>query len=161
VLRAVAAVAGEDELGALEAGFRAGRTPQEEQRYLFALAEVRDPALFARVLALATSTEVRTQNAPYLLGACMGNRDNGPTAWATIRDDWDALNERFPSNSIARMLNGIRALSDPDVTADVAAFLAAHPLPQGKQAVAQHLERMQVEVALAARVRDGISTRRI
>ena len=29
------------------------------------------------------------------------------------RDGWDELNERFPSNSIARMLNGIRALSRP------------------------------------------------
>jgi puromycin-sensitive aminopeptidase len=152
-LRSVATVASAEELDELEAGFRAGGTPQEEQRYLFAMAEVRDPALFGRVLALATSSDVRTQNAPYLLGACMANRDNGPTAWAAIRDGWAELNERFPSNSIARMLNGIRALHDADVAADVEAFLAEHPLPQARQIVAQHLERMRVEVALRGRVR--------
>ena len=155
VLRAVAAVATTDDVDAIEAGFRAGSTPQEEQRYLFALAEVRDPELFARVLALATSTEVRTQNAPYLLGACIANRDNGHTAWAAVRDRWDELLERFPSNSIARMLNGIRGISDPAVASDIEAFIEAHPVEQAKQTVAQHLERMRVTVALRDSVRSG------
>jgi puromycin-sensitive aminopeptidase len=154
-VRAVATVATADDVDALVDGFRTGATPQEEQRYLFALAEVRDPALFARVLDLATSTEVRTQNAPYLLGACLANRDNGAAAWAAIRDGWDELNERFPSNSIARMLNGIRAVSDPALAGAIEAFLAEHPVEQAKQAMAQHLERMRVTVALGARVRAG------
>jgi puromycin-sensitive aminopeptidase len=153
VVRAVAAVATPADLEEIVAGFKAGGSPQEEQRYLFALAEVRDPALFDQVLALATSTEVRTQNAPYLLNVCMVNRDNGPTAWAVVRDRWDELVERFPSNSIARMLTGIRSLHDPAVVADVEAFVAAHPVPQAKQTVAQHLERMQVTARLAAGLR--------
>jgi puromycin-sensitive aminopeptidase len=154
-VRAVATFATEQDLDELTAGFRAGGTPQEEQRYLFAMAEIRDPALFQRVLDLATSSEVRTQNAPYLLGACIANRDNGPVAWQAVRDRWDELNERFPSNSIPRMLNGIRSLADPAVAADVEAFLDAHPVPQGKQAIAQHLERMQVTVALGERITRG------
>ena len=152
VVRAVAAVADEAEVDAILARFRAGGTPQEEQRFLFALAEVREPAQFHRVLELATSTEVRTQNAPYLLGACLANRDNGGAAWATVRDRWDELNERFPSNSIDRMLNGIRSVADADRASEIDAFLAAHPVEQAKQTIAQHLERMRVTVALANRV---------
>jgi puromycin-sensitive aminopeptidase len=155
VLRAVAAVATPADLEELLTGFREGRTPQEEQRYLFATAEVRDPILFGRVLEVATSTEVRTQNAPYLLAVCIANRDNGTTAWALVRDRWDELVERFPSNSIARMLAGVRSLWDPAVTADVEAFLDAHPLPQGAQTIAQHRERMQVTERLARSVRPG------
>jgi puromycin-sensitive aminopeptidase len=157
VVRAVAAVASQAELDEIVAGFRAGGSPQEEQRYLFALAEVRDPARFAQVLDLATSTEVRTQNAPYLLNVCMVNRDNGPAAWAVVRDRWDELVERFPSNSIARMLTGVRSLHDPEVVADVEAFVAAHPVPQAKQTVAQHLERMRVTARLAERVHPTVS----
>ena len=153
VLRAVATIAGPADVDELEAGFRAGGTPQEEQRYLFAMALVRDPALFQRVLALATSSDVRTQNAPYLLGACIANRDNGGAAWAAVRDRWGEINERFPSNSIARMLSGIRSVGDAAVAADIEAFVAAHPVPQAKQIMAQHLERMQVTVALSERVR--------
>ena len=72
-----------------------------------------------------------------------------PLAWARVRERWDEINERFPSNSIVRMLDGIRAVADPTLAADVEAFLAEHPVPQAKQTVAQHLERMQVTVALA------------
>ncbi|HJR26399.1 MAG TPA: M1 family metallopeptidase [Acidimicrobiales bacterium] len=152
VVRAVAAFARPEDLDELIAGFKAGGTPQAEQRYLFALAEVRDPALFDRVLELATSPDVRTQNAPYLLSACIANRDNGPIAWATVRDRWEELTERFPSNSIDRMLAGVRTISDRDVAADVERFVEAHPIPQAKQTVAQHLERMRVTVALRERL---------
>ena len=155
VVRAVAAVAGADDVDAIIDGFRTAATPQEEQRYLFSLAEVRDPVQFARVLELATSTEVRTQNAPYLLGACLANRDNGAAAWAAIERDWEELNERFPSNSIARMLNGVRAVGDPERAAAIEAFLTQHPVDQARQAVAQHLERMRVTVALQEMVRRG------
>jgi puromycin-sensitive aminopeptidase len=155
VVRAVATVATAEDVDALIEGFRAGATPQEEQRFLFALSEVRDPALFARVLDLATSSEVRTQNAPYLLGACLANRDQGAAAWAAISGAWDELNERFPSNSIARMLNGMRAVSDPAEAAAIEAFLEDHPVVQAKQALAQHIERMRVSVALRERVRAG------
>jgi puromycin-sensitive aminopeptidase len=62
------------------------------------------------------------------------------------------VNERFPSNSIVRMLNGIRSVSDPTVAARIDAFLTAHPVPQAKQTLAQHLERMQVTVALRQRL---------
>ena len=47
---------------------RHGDTPQEELRFLYALAEVRDPEQMARVLELAMTPAVRTQNAPFLIG---------------------------------------------------------------------------------------------
>src|SRR5690606_25336504 len=102
--------------------------PQEEQRFLFALAEVRDPEQFAKALAFAASPEVRTQNAPYLLGGCVANRDNAEAAWRLVAERWDELLDRFPSNSIVRMLNGIRSISDPALAAEVARFLGEHPV---------------------------------
>ena len=117
------------------------------------MAQVRDPELFDRVLTLATSTDVRTQNAPYLLAACLANRDNAPAAWTAVRERWAEINERFPSNSIARMLNGMTTVSDPVLATEIEDFLAAHPVAQARQTVAQALERMRVSVALRARVR--------
>jgi hypothetical protein len=49
------------------------------------------------------------------------------------------------------MLEGVRTISDPTLAADVDAFVAEHPVPQGAKTVAQHLERMHVSVALAER----------
>ena len=120
-------------------------------RFLYALADVRDPVQMARVLELSMSTEVRTQNAPFLIAACIANRDNGALAWKLVHERWDEMNERFPSNSIVRMMSGMRSVSDPALAADIEAFTAEHPLPQAKQTLQQHLERMRVSVGLRER----------
>ncbi len=138
---------------AFQASFTNASTPQEELRYLYALADFRQPELIDRLLAMTVTDAVRTQNAPYLLARAMGNRDQGDRAWAFVHEHWDTLNDRFPSNSIVRMLSGIRTLSQPEVAQDVYAFFEEHEVPQGDKQLAQHLERLEVNVAL--RVRDG------
>ena len=64
VVRATAATAGPAQIDTIIAKFQDGDTPQEELRFLYALAEVRDPEQMARVLDLAMTPAVRTQNAP-------------------------------------------------------------------------------------------------
>jgi puromycin-sensitive aminopeptidase len=151
VIRATAALAGPAEIDTIVDRFQNGDTPQEELRFLYALAEVRDPDQMARVLELAMTPAVRTQNAPFLIGACIANRANGHQAWKLVHERWDEMNDRFPSNSIVRMLSGIRAVNDPALAADIEAFTAEHPVPQAKQTLLQHLERMRISVALAER----------
>jgi aminopeptidase N len=126
-------------------------TPQEEQRYLGALADFSDPDLMRRLLAMSITDEVRTQNAALLLRRALTNRDNGELAWAFVTDEWATLNERLPSNSIVRMLEGVRLLSAPTVAPQVFAFFEDHEVPQGDKSLAQHLERLEVNVALRAR----------
>ena len=65
--------------------------------------------------------------------------------------NWDDLNERFPSNSITRMLEGITALDNDELVAEVAAFLAEHPVPQAGKQVEQHQERQRINAALRRR----------
>jgi len=151
VVRATAANAGREEMDLIVERFQDGDTPQEELRSLYAMAEVRDPEQMARVLELAMSPAVRTQNAPFLIGSCIANRDNGAQAWKLVHDRWDEMNERFPSNSIVRMLSGIRTVSNPALAADIEAFTAEHPVPQAQQTLQQHLERMKVSVGLGER----------
>ena len=111
--------------------FRPRATPQEELRFLYVLADFDDAELVDRLLAMASPTRSARQNAPYLLRRAMTNRDQGQLAWSFVQDHWDAINERFPSNSIVRMLEGIRSLSDPDVAHDVFVFFETHEVPQG------------------------------
>jgi puromycin-sensitive aminopeptidase len=130
------------------ARFKAASTPQEELRYLSTLADFDDAGLIQRTLAMTLNGEVRTQNAPYLLRRALTNRDHGAVAWRFVQDNWEAINERFPSNSIVRMLEGIRSLSEPVVADTVYAFFDEHDLPQGQRILEQHLERLRVNVAL-------------
>jgi puromycin-sensitive aminopeptidase len=136
----------------LERQWREASTPQEELRYLNALVDTEDPELFDHVLDLA-ATEVRTQNAPYLLRRALAHATLGPRAWAFVASRWDELTERFPSNSLPRMLEGVRSVTDPATAEAVESFLSTAELPSGERQVAQHLERMWVTVASAARVR--------
>lgn len=130
--------------------YREAPTPQLEVRYLLALLEVEGSELFEQTLDLFTN-EVRTQNAPYLLGAAMGHRSHGPLAWEFIRDRWQELNKKFPQNSIPRMVGGIRSLSTPPLAAEIRAFFESHPVPQGQLTLDQHLEKLSVNVALRER----------
>ena len=157
VLDIVASDGGPEEFEAFLARYRAPSTPQEEIRYLHALASFSDPALASRTFDLALA-EVRTQNAPFLIQALLANRSVGPLAWERITEEWDTLVARFPSNILPRMLDGVRALCSPPELADrVTAFVEAHPLAAGGRTVEQILERLSVNVAFGRRQGDGLA----
>ena len=44
-----------------------------------------------------------------------------------VTEHWDTINERFPSNSIVRLLEGVRGLSQPDVAKARATLAAMMP----------------------------------
>ena len=149
-IRVVAAAGSEHTHSELVALYREAPTPQLEVRYLMALLELEQVDLFKETLELFTS-EVRTQNAPYLLGAAMTHRNHGYLAWELVRDRWEELNGTFPQNSIPRMVGGIRSLSTPRVAAEIHSFFADRPIPQGQLTLAQHLEKLTVNVELRSR----------
>jgi puromycin-sensitive aminopeptidase len=158
-INVIAATGGPDEFEGFAARFRGAATPQEEIRYLYALADFDDDPSIDRLAAMTLTDDVRTQNAPYLLRRALANRTQGERVWGFVRDHWDALNGRFPSNSIVRMLEGIRSLSRPAVADDVFRFFESHEVPQGDKVLAQHLERLEVNVALRRRESERLEAR--
>jgi puromycin-sensitive aminopeptidase len=134
--------------------FREAQVPQERERILSAFGRFRDAACLSRTLELALSGELRSQDAPYVLRETIANRDNAHAAWSYVVDHWDQITERFPSNSIPRLLAGIRTVRSRQLAEEIAAFLERHPVPQGEMQVRQHVERMWVTVALAEREAD-------
>ena len=151
ILDIVASTGGDTEYESFLAHYRSPANPQEENRYLYALASFHDLSLAARTFDLAIS-EVRTQNAPFVLQLLLANRVNGPGTWERVTEEWEALVSKFPSNILPRMLDGIRGLCSPPELADrVAGFVKAHPLPAGGKTVEQILERLTVNVAFGER----------
>jgi len=152
ILSVVAAEGGPSEFDAFVDRYRHPATPQEEMRYLYALAGFRQPELAARAFELAR-TEVRTQNAPFLILALLLNAHTGAATWDRVRDHWGELTERIPVNLLPRMLDGVRVLCrDAALAREINDFLVAHPLPAGQRTVDQTLERLEVNVAFAARL---------
>jgi len=138
---------------------RAADTPQESMRWLGALADFRRPETMSRLLRMTITDEVRTQDAPLVLRRALSNRVLGPMAWQFVADEWDTINARLPSNSIARLLGGVRTLNDPSIADSVRTFFDTHDVPQGDKILAQHLEYLGVNVALRRREHDRFAHR--
>ena len=135
---------------------RQASTPQEEVRYLFALPRFRDATLLQRTLD-ATLTEIRTQNAPFVVSAALANRWAGQVAWTWLKDHWDEVMARFPNNTTARMLEGLATLTAPNLSEDVQDFMAHHPVSHAQMLVNQTLERLAVNTAFRRRESEGLT----
>ncbi|MEO8692822.1 MAG: M1 family metallopeptidase [Acidimicrobiales bacterium] len=152
----VAIHATSDEYGELIRRMQHATSPQDEERFRSALADVADPKLFANTLAMCADGRIRTQDGPYLLARAMQNRFCGFDAWLFVTSKWDLVVARFPSNSISRMLAGIVALAEPDQVHNIEAFLDANPPEQGQLQIRQHRERLLVQAALRIRERERL-----
>ncbi len=158
VVTVVAYAGGEAEYETMLEQFRRATTPQDEIRFLYALAAPEDPALLHRTLEMCLSSEVRTQDAPYLLASILGSRPGHRPGWEFLTGRWDDLVARFPRNSIPRMLEAVAAIADPELAPAIHQFLDAHPVPQGERQLAQARERLDINVAFGERVRGTLAS---
>ena len=158
VLGVVAAHASLEEFEATLERFRHPRDPMEGIRCLYSLARLRDHGLVERVLSLSLS-EIRSQNAPILLGAMLSNREAGGLAFDFIQAQFPAMLERFPQNLIPRMLEGITGLAQLDESGEARdaararRFCDEQVRGPRRRLVDQSLERLEVNVRFAKRVR--------
>ncbi len=125
--------------------YRDAPTPQHELRALGALARFPSEQLVEDFCRFCLD-EVRTQNAPYALAAAMANPVGGASAWRFVADNWEAVNERFPSGSIIRMVGGTRALGDVTAIGEALSFFDDHDVPQARTTLTQHLENLHVNL---------------
>lgn len=128
-------------------------TPQEERRYLFALAAFQSPVLLARTLARTIDGSIRTQDAPFVVGAALGNVYGRETAWEFVKQNWDQMDRLFPKQGLRRMCGGIAGLASPELEQDVRAFFTSRRIDLGGKTLEQYLE--QLRIAVAFREREG------
>jgi len=126
---------------------RDATTDQEKLRFLRALGEFRERELFSAAIEMMLS-EVKTDDAPYILGAYLVTEHAGRATWDAIRKNWEKILMKFPTSGTVRMIEGCSALDTPELAAEVEQFFARTPVPQGDMAAAQMLERLSVNVRL-------------
>ncbi len=145
---------GEPEYGEFVEKFRTAKTPQEEQRYLYALAGFRHVDLSIRTLEKTINGEVRTQDAPFLARALLTSVHAREAAWTFVKANWETLERQFPAKSgLRRMCEGITALATPELEADVREFFTSRQITLGGKTLEQYLE--QLHVAVVFREREG------
>ena len=152
IVGVVASAGGAEEFDVFVDRFSHPSTPQEEGRYLYALSGFNDPALTDRAFDMAI-TEVRTQNAPFLIQLLVGSRTGGERSWHRVTENWDSLVNRFPANILPRMLDGVKFLCrDTVLTEEIRLFITEHPIPSGQRTVDQISERLGINTVFASRI---------
>jgi len=147
----VASIGDEADFDGFCAAWQSAADPQTERRYLYALADFTEPDLIGRLHDMILSGRVRSGDAPYVLGRSLLNREATDLTWAFITTNWTKLNETFPTNSIARMLEGIVAMNSPSGVDRTTKFLEAHGLLGDTSVLRRSLERQRVMSDLRAR----------
>jgi len=143
---------GEGEYAEFHRAFKAARTPQEEQRYLYSLAGFRQPELIEQTLERTISGEVRTQDAPFLVRSFLLSVHGRERAWRFVRENWEVMERRFPSKSgLRRMCEGITGLATRELEADVLEFFRSRNVTLGGKTLEQYLERLHVAVVFRER----------
>jgi puromycin-sensitive aminopeptidase len=147
----VAAAGGEAEYEEFVQRFKAARTPQEEQRYLFALAGFRQPELLQRTLEKTTNGEVRSQDAPFLVRSLLTGVHSRGLAWEYVKANWSTMARQYPPSAYRRMYEGVTALVTPAWEADVRAFFETNRIVLGGKTLEQYLEQLRIAVRLQER----------
>jgi len=143
---------------AFRALFASETDPTFRRRYLLALAAFEDPALAARGVELAFTDEVPLQDTASFVGAVLSNRSAREMGWARLRSDWERLHARLAAAPMLmrRVVEAIGTLIERRHLEEAEAFLAAHPLEEARQAIAQTLERLRQDVELRERTQPAI-----
>jgi aminopeptidase N len=126
--------------------------PEEYYRFFNALAWFRDPALVTRTLEFAGSPEVRTQDAPTLIGLLLAQPASQDIAWSFVKSKWPTLTERLGVfQSVPAIVSALGGFCTVEKAADIKAFFAKNPVPPAARSLQQSIERIESCVALDQR----------
>ncbi len=154
--RVAVASGGEDAWNLVLEAYRNAGSPQEEQRFLFALAETRSPHLRQRTLEMMLGDDVRSQDAPLAIATVMTQPGAATQAWDWVEAHWEELESRMPHSLLVRILEATSSFLDPGAAGRVKEFCATRKLTVSPIRLAQILERLEVNVALAGRLRSTL-----
>jgi len=127
--------------------------PAARRRYLLALAMVERKDLVQQAVELALTDAVQMQDFASYLGVLLGNREAREAAFKLIRERWEDVRKKADSPMLLRRLvEALGSLPERRHLTAVEQFLSANPIEGAKQAIAQTLERMRMDVALRERL---------
>jgi len=129
--------------------------PEEEERFLFGLASFEDPALVGRTLELTFTDDVRPQDRAFVLARLLGGRASRLTAWAFVRDGWDARILTMDPMLRQYVIRGMAGLTP--VAREVGQFLAEHVTDETRETTAQAREQLRIDAAAAQRIRPELT----
>jgi aminopeptidase N len=149
IVKAAATHGDEKLFAALAAAADRASSPEDQYRYLYALADFQEPALIQRGLERALTPQLRSQDTAIYLSRFLFNPAARPRAWAFIKEHWAALEPKVMiSLGDVNLTRALGTFCDAQTRDDVKAFFAAHPLPGAARTLTQTVEQIDNCIAL-------------
>jgi puromycin-sensitive aminopeptidase len=145
-------------------------TPQDKNRYLYALTAFRQPDLLQKTLdelekPLKKSEEdqtkegaIRSQDAPGVVQSLLMSVYGRELTWSFVKDYWQEMSQHYGQSGLSRVCQGLIGLSAPELASDVdqqvrMIKIGGQTLQQylGGKTLEQILERLRVFVGLRER----------
>ena len=143
----------------LRAAFPREADPAAKRRYLLALSAFERKELLGRSQSLLFDPAVPLQDFASYAQGMLANRAGREGAWELLRSRWEDVQEKTSGAPmlLRRVVEALGSLHERRHLDEARAFLAAHPVPEAQQAVAQTLERLAQDVALRERLAPEVS----
>ena len=139
-----------EEHSRLWTAYKEATTPLEQVRFLRSVSAVESESQAIDTLDKVVDGDIRTQDGFWVFARLLMG-EAGPEVWANARSRWDDVLGVMPGMTRTRVVEGLPALSQPEVAADVKGFFAEHPLPEASRALEQKLELLDANVKLRER----------
>lgn len=120
----------------------------EKQQVLFALINGCQSKHQTKVLELIYSHEVRDQDRAFAVAASLMNPSLKIFAWQSLVANWGMLYQKYAHTKMSgTLLAGAQSFNTPQEVKKLQEFLKGKKLPGAKQAIAQTLEKIQINLA--------------
>jgi aminopeptidase N len=124
-------------------------SPDERYRYLYALAQFRNPALLDRALAYSLTAQLRSQDTASFFARFLSDEAARPRAWAFMKEHWKELEPKVTIfGGDTTVVGSLSAFCDASTRDDISSFFAQHPLPSASRTLTQTLERINNCISL-------------
>src|SRR3982751_1849037 len=109
--------------------------------------------LVAQSIELSLRDDVKMQDFASYVGTLLGNRATREAAWQLVQGRWGEVKKKADSPMLLRRLvESLGALPERQHLEQIESFLSAHPIEGARQAIAQTLERLRMDVVLRERL---------
>ncbi|HET9831917.1 MAG TPA: M1 family aminopeptidase [Vicinamibacterales bacterium] len=133
-------------------------SPDERYRYLYALAQFRDPALIDRALALSITPKLRSQDTARFLATFIGEESSRSRAWAFVKAHWTELEPKVTIfGGDTTMTSSLGNFCDAASRDDVASFFKQHPVPSAARTLTQTIELINNCIAFKSAQTDSVT----
>jgi puromycin-sensitive aminopeptidase len=126
--------------------------PEEEQRFLFALASFEDEGLIRRTLELVLTEDVRPQDSAHLLARLLAARPSRMAAWSFVRTRWTELIDLMDPMLQQNLIRALAQLTPEPAASEVRSFLPPRASNETRETVAQAMEQLTIESAACKRL---------